>query len=106
MFNDEDITKLTDDEINSRISDLYKRLGIISNLPMATQPIIDQLYNLVDMYQDEQVRRMNTNVDTGVVLDTDKMPEKKQAEVKKEKTTKVVKPSNFNKVYKKKKEEE
>lgn len=106
MFTDEDITKLSDDDINNRISDLYKRLSAVANLPMKTQALVDQLYNLVDMYQNEQARRMDTKIDTGVVLDTDKMPEKKQAEAtKKEKATKVIKPSNFNKVYKNKKEE-
>ena len=105
MFTDENIINLSDDELNHQISELYKRLGMIAGNPMATQQLINQLYSLVDLYQAEQLRRMEKDEDTGVVLDTDKMPEKKQIEsTTKGKSTKVIRPSNFNKVYKQKKE--
>lgn len=99
------ITELTDDEINSRMSDLYKKLSIIGNLPTYNQFMVDQIYQLIDSYQDERERRNKLDIDSGCVLDTDKVPEKKMIEKKTEK--KVVKmPTTFNKVYKKKKEEE
>lgn len=98
------ITELSNEEINSRISDLYNKLSIISNLPSYNQFMIDQVYHLIDTYQDEQERRNKITNDSGCVLDTDKMPEKKVIEKKSEK--KVIKmPTTFNKVYKQKKEE-
>lgn len=100
----DNITELSDDEINSRISDLYKKLSIIGNLPTYNQFMIDQIYHLIDTYKYEQERRIKNPIDSGCVLDTEKMPEKKVVEKKSEK--KIVKmPTTFNKVYKQKKEE-
>lgn len=100
---DENITELSDDEINSRISDLFNKLAIIANLPSMDQSMVDQIYSLIDFYQGEQQRRISNTDDSGVVLDTDELPKKKEP-VKKVSKERVIKiPTNVNKVYKNKK---
>lgn len=98
------ITELTDEVINNKISEIYKKLRILNTLPKKEQYAIDQLYNLLDEYNFEKERRsIKEDNKSNVVLDTEEIPEKKEEEITtKPKKNIVKKPSTFNKVYKNK----
>lgn len=106
MNSEKKITDLTNDEINEKIYLINKRITIVSGLAQTDRNILVQLDNLLQQYISEQNRRLEKDIDSGVVLDTDDMETTSEKLLptsnKPAKKNVIKKPSSYKKVYKNK----